>query len=204
MTHVKICGLKRVEDALVAVDAGANLVGLMFFPRSPRYIDLPTAAEIASAVRGRASAVGVFVNAPPEEMNRAARECGLDYIQLSGSEDEETVRALDVPAIDVIHMRAGLTPDDLIERVDRTAAEIVLLDTARDGVFGGTGEAFDWNRIPDLPRPVMLAGGLTPENVAEAIERVHPWGVDVSSGVERNGEKDGDRIRDFIAAAKRA
>jgi phosphoribosylanthranilate isomerase len=204
MTRVKICGLKRADDALAAVDAGADLIGLMFFPRSPRVIDLQTAVEIASAVRGRASTVGVFVNAPPEEMNRVAREVSLDYVQLSGSEDEETVRALEVPAIDVIHMGAGLVTDDLVERVDRTAAEIVLLDTAREGVFGGTGVAFDWSRVPELSRPIMLAGGLNPENVAEAIRRVRPWGVDVSSGVELNGEKSQDKIRDFVAAAKHA
>lgn len=204
MTRVKICGLKRVDDALAAVDAGADLIGLMFFPRSPRVIDLQTAAEIASAVRGKASTVGVFVNAPPEEMNRVAHICGLDYLQLSGSEGEETVRALEVRAIDVIHMRAGLTADELIERVDRTVAEIVLLDTAHEGVFGGTGVAFDWNRIPELGRPMMLAGGLNPDNVAEAIRRIRPWGVDVSSGVELDGEKSQSKIRDFVAAAKHA
>lgn len=204
MTQVKICGVKRVEDALVAVDAGADLIGLMFFPRSPRAISSEVAAEIAASVRGRARTVGVFVNATPSEMNRAARECGLDYVQLSGSEGEETVRALEVPAIDVIHMRAGLNAEALSEQVGQTAAEIVLLDTAHDGLFGGTGEAFDWDRIPELPRPVMLAGGLHPDNVAEAIRRVRPWGVDVSSGVELNGEKDHGRIRDFISAARRA
>jgi phosphoribosylanthranilate isomerase len=204
MTEIKICGLKRVEDALVAVDAGADFIGLMFFPRSPRFITPETAAEISAAVRGRARTVGVFVNADPEEMNRAARECGLDYVQLSGSEGEKTVRALEVPAIDVIHMRGGLTPEALAEQVTGSVAEIVLLDTARDGLFGGTGEAFDWDRVPELPRPVMLAGGLRPDTVAEAIRRVRPWAVDVSSGVERNGEKDQAQIRAFIAAARRA
>jgi phosphoribosylanthranilate isomerase len=204
MIHVKICGVKRVEDALVAVDAGADLIGLMFFPRSPRFIPSQVAAEIASAVRDRARTVGVFVNAVPDEMNRAARECGLDYVQLSGSEGDETVRALQVPAIDVIHMRPGLTPEALNEWIARTTAEIVLLDTAREGVFGGTGEAFDWNRVPALSKPVMLAGGLHPENVTEAIRRVRPWGVDVSSGVELNGEKDHGRIRAFVAAARQA
>ncbi len=202
MTLIKICGLKRVEDALVAVESGADLLGLMFFPLSPRAITPETAAEISSAVRGHARTVGVFVDAAPGDMNRAARECGLDFIQLSGSEGEETVRALEVPAIDVIHMREGLTPEALAERVARTSAEIVLLDTAREGLFGGTGAAFDWARVPEMARPMMLAGGLRPENVAEAIRRVRPWGVDVSSGVERNGEKDQDQIRAFIAAAR--
>lgn len=204
MTQVKICGLKRVEDALVAVEAGADLIGLMFFPRSPRFIPPETAAEISAAVRGRAKTVGVFVNADPHDMNRAARGCGLDYIQLSGSEGEETVRALDVPAIDVIHMRDGLAPDAVAEQVARSPAEIAMLDTARSGVFGGTGEAFDWDRVPALLKPVMLAGGLRPDNVTEAIRRVRPWGVDVSSGVERNGEKDQQQIRAFIAAARQA
>lgn len=204
MTQIKICGLKRVEDALVAVESGADFIGLMFFLRSQRYITPETAAEISSAVRGRAKTVGVFVNADPEEMNRAARESGLDYIQLSGSEGAETVRALEVPAIDVIHMRHGLTPESLAEQVTRTPAEIVLLDTAREGIFGGTGEAFDWDLVPELPKPVMLAGGLRPDTVVEAIRRVRPWGVDVSSGVELNGEKDQGQIRAFIAAARGA
>jgi phosphoribosylanthranilate isomerase len=144
----------------------------------------------------------VFVNASVEEMNRAVRELQLDYLQLSGDETEETIRALDAPVIDVIHMHEHLTPDALAERVSRTAARIVLLDTARADSFGGTGEAFDWNRVPSLARPVMLAGGLRPETVAAAIGRVRPWGVDVSSGVERNGEKDHEQIRAFVAAAR--
>jgi phosphoribosylanthranilate isomerase len=202
MTQVKICGLKRPEDALVAVDAGADLIGLMMYEGSPRYIPSALAARIAAAVRGRAAAVGVFVNASVEEMNRAVRELQLDYLQLSGDETEETIRALDAPVIDVIHMHEHLTPDALAERVSRTAARIVLLDTARADSFGGTGEAFDWNRVPSLARPVMLAGGLRPETVAAAIGRVRPWGVDVSSGVERNGEKDHEQIRAFVAAAR--
>lgn len=202
MTQVKICGLKRPEDALVAVDAGADLIGLMMYEGSPRYIPSALAAQIAAAVRGRAAAVGVFVNASVEEMNRAVRELQLDYLQLSGDETEETIRALDAPVIDVIHMRENLTPDAVAERVSRTAARIVLLDTARVGSFGGTGEVFDWNRVPPLARPVMLAGGLRPETVAAAIGRVRPWGVDVSSGVEHNGEKDHEQIRAFVAAAR--
>jgi phosphoribosylanthranilate isomerase len=202
MTQVKICGLKRPEDALVAVDAGADLIGLMMYEGSPRYIPSALAAQIAAAVRGRAAAVGVFVNASVEEMNRAVRELQLDYLQLSGDETEETIRALDAPVIDVIHMHEHLTPDALAERVSRTAARIVLLDTARADSFGGTGEAFDWNRVPSLARPVMLAGGLRAETVAAAIGRVRPWGVDVSSGVERNGEKDHEQIRAFVAAAR--
>jgi phosphoribosylanthranilate isomerase len=204
VTHVKICGVKRVEDALVAAEAGADFIGLMFFTRSPRRIGPETAAEIAEAVRGKAKTVGVFVNADPEEMNLAARTCRLDYVQLSGSEGPETVRALEVPAIDVIHVREDLTPEDLAERVARSPAEVVLLDTARDGIFGGTGQTFDWSRVSSLSRPIMLAGGLHPDNVADAIRTVRPWGVDVSSGVELNGEKDHGRIRAFIAAAREA
>jgi phosphoribosylanthranilate isomerase len=204
MTHIKICGVKRVEDARVAVEAGADLIGLMFFAHSHRAVTPYVAAQISMAVRGRARTVGVFVNATPEEMNRAVQECGLDYVQLSGSEGEETIAALDVPVIDVIHMHPGLGPDAVSEHVSRTSAAIVLLDTAREGVFGGTGETFDWSRVPALTRPIMLAGGLRPDNVAEAIRRVRPWGVDVSSGVELNGEKDHEQIRAFISAARGA
>jgi phosphoribosylanthranilate isomerase len=204
MTQVKICGPKRVEDALVAVDAGADLVGLMFFKGSKRAISPDTAAEIAAAIRGRAKSVGVFVNAGADDLNRLAAECGLDYVQLSGSESEETIRALNVPAIDVIHMRPEISTEDLIERAEQSPAEIILLDTARAGEFGGTGEVFDWGRVPTISKPLMLAGGLHPENVAEAVRTVRPWGVDVSSGVEVDGEKSHEQIRLFVSAVRSA
>jgi indole-3-glycerol phosphate synthase/phosphoribosylanthranilate isomerase/anthranilate synthase/indole-3-glycerol phosphate synthase/phosphoribosylanthranilate isomerase len=204
MTRVKICGIKRVEDGLVAAEAGADLLGFVFAP-SRRQIDPDTARAIALAVRARSSLelVGVFVNAKPAEMNRVAKVCGLDYLQLSGDEPDEIIAALDVPAIRAIHVRDNVTPEWLAERVEGYPAELILLDTARKGVYGGTGTTFDWRRIPSLDRSILLAGGLHPGNVEEAIRTVRPWGVDVSSGVETNGAKDPDKIRAFVQAARR-
>jgi phosphoribosylanthranilate isomerase len=204
MTHVKICGLRRVEDAAVAVEAGAHLIGLVF-AESRRQVDPQTAAEISHVARaGGAQVVGVFVNEDVERMNRLVRECGLDYIQLSGDETDEVVDALDAPAIRTVHVTPDLDPAILAERIAGSRAALVLLDTARVGTRGGTGETFDWTAIPHLEREILLAGGLHAENVGEAIRRVRPWGVDVSSGVERDGVKDRDRIREFLAAARGA
>lgn len=203
MTAVKICGLKRVDDALVAADAGADLIGLVFAP-SRRRIDEATAGEIARRVHAEtdARAVGVFVNADPAEMNRLAAACDLDYVQLSGDEDEEVVRALRPPVIQVVHVGAETLRDELDRRVNETGADLVLLDAARPGAYGGTGTTFDWSATRELGRPFLLAGGLTPENVAEAVRAVRPWGVDVSSGVEEDGEKSQDKIRRFVRSVK--
>lgn len=202
MTKVKICGLRRVEDALVAVESGASMLGFVFAP-SRRRVEPGEAREMITRVRreGAAAAVGIFVDASPDHMNEIARECGLDYIQLSGHEDNATIRALDVPAIKVLHVGPGDTPERLAARAEATEAPYLLLDTARAGSYGGTGTAFDWNRVPALPRPFLLAGGLHAGNVSEAIRMVHPWGVDVSSGVETEGGKNPGKIREFVRAA---
>lgn len=202
MTQVKICGVGRVEDALTAADAGADFLGLMFFKGSKRFVETDRAREIAEAVRGRLRLVGVFVNEEPEEMNRVARLCGLDYVQLSGDEPPAAVTGLDVPAIRAVHVRESATPEDLAERIESSPAELVLLDTGAAGLYGGSGRTFDWGLLPSLRRRVLLAGGLDPSNVGRAIERVRPWGVDVSSGVETEGRKDPNRIRDFVTRAK--
>lgn len=203
MTVVKICGIKRIEDARVAINHGADLLGFVFAPSSRR-IAPDTAREIIAAIRpdSTVKAVGVFVNADPEEMNRVARSCGLDLVQLSGDEPDGVVATLDVPAIKAIHVRDDDGPESLRERVSASSAAVVLLDTARAGHYGGTGETFEWERLPALERPVLLAGGLHPDNVARAIQTVQPWGVDVSSGVETNGEKDHGKIGNFIRAAR--
>lgn len=203
MTRVKICGLRRVEDAIAGVEAGADLLGLVF-AASRRRIDPASAVEIVREARerGEVRAVGVFVNEEPAQINRIARLCALDYVQLSGDEPDEIVEWLDVPAIQVFHVRPDTSPDELADRLRATPAELVLLDTAREGSYGGTGATFDWSRLPPLERPVLLAGGLRPDNVADAIRIVRPWGVDVSSGVERSGEKDREQILAFVARVR--
>lgn len=205
MTHVKICGLQRPQDALVAAEAGADFLGFLF-ASSRRKVDSAVVRDIVEQVRAHTSVryVGVFVNAPAEEMNRVAREARLDMVQLSGDEPETVVTQLEVPAIQVFHVGSDTDPNVLADRVRDSCAELVLLDSARAGAYGGTGEAFDWRGLPALERPVLLAGGLTPSNVAGAIAMVNPWGVDVSSGVEVQGQKDPDSIRAFIRIAKHA
>jgi phosphoribosylanthranilate isomerase len=202
MTAVKICGIKRAEDGLAAAAASADMLGFVF-AASKRQVSPEAAAEIIRRVRAehQVRAVGVFVNAPAEEMNRVARLCELDYVQLSGDEEPEIIERLEAPAIQVIRVPADAAPDRLEEQITSAPAALVLLDTARAGSYGGTGEAFPWELVPALRRPVLLAGGLHAGNVAQAIRVLHPWGVDVSSGVEINGEKDHGRIADFIRAA---
>lgn len=204
MTHVKICGVKRVEDAKAAALAGAGFLGFVFAP-SKRRITPEQAREIIGALRAEGhdvKAVGVFVDETPEEMNRIAAFCGLDYVQLSGNEPEETAEQLHVPVIRALHVRPEDTPETLRERIRAARGDILLLDTARAGQFGGTGQTFDWTLVTGLDRPFLLAGGLHDANVREAIAAVRAWGVDVSSGVETEGEKDREKIARFVAAAR--
>lgn len=207
MTAIKICGLKRVEDALVAVEAGADMLGFVFAP-SKRRVQPETAREIVAEMRKRSNSghapvkmVGVFVNASPEEITRITRECLLDYVQLSGDEPDEVMAALEYPVIKAIRVgQRGF--ESLRARINASPADVVLLDTAEAGSYGGTGRTFDWASVPALERPVMLAGGLHSGNVQSAIRALRPWGVDVSSGVETDGEKDQEKIRAFIAAVR--
>jgi len=201
MTTVKICGLRRVEDALAAAEAGADMLGFVFAP-SRRRIEPEAAREIIVAVKRRHQvlAVGVFVNASASEMNRIAELCDLDYLQLSGDEDAALVPALRRPAIKALHVGPKTSAGSLARRAAETEAAVIMLDTGSSSAYGGTGTTFDWTLVPAIGRPVLLAGGLDPENVSEAIQLVKPWGVDVSSGVETDGEKDQAKIRAFLRA----
>jgi indole-3-glycerol phosphate synthase/phosphoribosylanthranilate isomerase/anthranilate synthase/indole-3-glycerol phosphate synthase/phosphoribosylanthranilate isomerase len=203
MTQVKICGLRRVDDAMAAVEAGAQMLGLVFAP-SRRRIDPGAAHELVERVKDRSpiKVVGVFVNEDPNEINRVARLCRLDYAQLSGGESDETVGALHVPAIQVFHVGEDGINEDLAHRVERSSAELVLLDTARDGSYGGTGKAFAWTGGKRIERPFLLAGGLRTDNAEEAVRAMRPWGLDVSSGVETGGDKDPEKIKRFIARVR--
>lgn len=235
MTHVKICGCMRVEDALAAQDAGAGFVGLMFAPSSRRRLTVEQAREIVEAVGGGTNAVpllsihderdpiawfqrgadalerllvrrrpltvGVFEDQELSEVNAIAEACGLDLIQLSGSEswtdcllaNRQVVKAVDVPK--------GATGDDVIAGLEGGSAIAFVLDSSR-----GRGIAIDREIAAAVAErvPVWLAGGLTPDNVQETVERVRPWAVDVSTGVETNGVKDAEKIHAFVQAAGRA
>jgi phosphoribosylanthranilate isomerase len=201
---VKICGITNVEDARAAVEAGADAIGLIFAPGSPRLVEPTAAHEIASAVPAHVKKVGVFVNEAVETVNRLAREVPLDLVQLHGAETPEFTRLVEVPVIKAVRVRGAID----VEHLRAYKASAILLDTYVEGAHGGTGRTFDWDLARPVVRaglPVLLSGGLTPENVAEAVRRVQPWGVDVSSGVEsRPGRKDHDKVRAFIANAKGA
>lgn len=196
-TRVKICGLTREEDIDTAVAAGADALGFVLWPGSSRAIDEARLARLAARVPAFVTRVGLFVDQADDEIRRCARH--LDLVQLHGNESPDDCARLDVPWIKALRMRDGIDLHAEAARYD--AARGLLLDAYRPGVPGGTGETFDWSRIPaNLAKPVILAGGLTADNVAEAIHRVRPYAVDVSGGVEAaRGLKDPARIRAFLS-----
>jgi phosphoribosylanthranilate isomerase len=206
---VKICGLTRLEDALAALDAGADLLGFNFHPASPRYIETAACAQMVSELRKRGVKtvlVGVFVNRPAGEIAAVLDACHLDLAQLSGDEPPETLAALGRRAFKALRARdaQGLEESWRVYPM-RTSPPACLVDAYRPGLYGGTGQLADWSLAGRLARraPILLAGGLTPENVAEAIRQVRPWGVDVASGVEASpGRKDPARVLAFIRAAR--
>ncbi|MBI4307825.1 MAG: phosphoribosylanthranilate isomerase [Chloroflexi bacterium] len=211
MTKVKVCGIMQVEHALVATEAGADFIGIVFAP-SPRRVEPDAAQKLAQALWEQSprppAVVGVFVNAPVDEVNRIAALCDLTYVQLSGDETPDYWRQVQRPVIKVIHVRPGMGVDAVeraLERVDG-AGLLPMLDARSGAVYGGSGRPFDWALAHHLSRRYrfLLAGGLTPENVAAAVQRVQPWGVDVSSGVETSGVKDPVKIRAFVQAARGA
>lgn len=203
MTRVKICGLRDVERAATVVEAGADLLGFIFYPPVRRYVDPSAARAIVRALpRGQVEYVGVFVNATPDHIDEVARLVGLDRVQLAGDESVEMTRRLGWPVIRTVHVDATTERDAVIVR--GRGAALIHLDARRAGSYGGTGTTIDWHLADQIGRiaPVLLAGGLTPENVAEAIATADPWGVDVSSGVETDGEKDPRKIAAFVTAAR--
>jgi len=197
-TAVKICGITRVDDALAGARLGARALGFIFYAKSPRHVARPRAAEIIGALPPFISAVGLFVNPEAREVERVLAQVPLDLLQFHGDETPEFCARFQVPYIKAARVRTGL---DLLQYSrDYSAARGLLLDAFADGAHGGTGTVFDWSLIPgELPLPVILSGGLTPENVVEAIRRVRPWAVDVSSGVEASpGIKDPLKIAAFM------
>ncbi len=204
MTKVKICGIRTVRDALAAAQAGTDMLGFNFHPKSIRYIDGEACARVAAVVRQEypsVQLVGIFVNAAPDEVLRTLTDCGLDLAQLSGDEPPEACAVLRGKAFKAFH---GV-PSKNAERYARSAAPAFLVDSRAGGAYGGTGVLADWNAAAKLSKgyPLLLAGGLKADNVAEAIEQVNPWGVDVASGVESEpGTKDVNKIRAFIEAVR--
>lgn len=202
MTHIKICGIKTMTDALAAMDAGADFIGFNFYPKSPRYIDVDQCREIMSVMRkyGHSTYVGVFVNASADEIRATMKTCGLSLAQLHGDESVEMLKQLDGKAFKAFR---GI-PEN-VDGFARSEPPAFLIDASVKGIYGGSGVTADWSGAAELAKkyPLLLAGGLTPENVAEAIRRVKPWGVDVASGVESApGEKDASRMKAFVQAVR--
>lgn len=205
MVRVKICGLRRAEDAAAAVTAGADALGFNFWPGSRRYIEPAGAARIVAEVPPQVLTVGVFVDEQPERVLAIAEQTGIMALQLHGNESPEYVDQLgDYLKIKTIKVGPGFQPKDLSRY---PSASLFLLEGFVAGMVGGTGRTFDWS-LAEMAKDygkIILAGGLTPDNVAEAVRRVRPWGVDVASGVERKpGIKDPELIREFIQAARTA
>jgi phosphoribosylanthranilate isomerase len=209
---VKICGLMAEKEAKAAASAGADYLGLVLAP-SRRQVDAEKARQIVVQVKDTypvPEIVGVFVNRPAEEVNSIARTCSLDRVQLCGEESWDYCRDIEKPLIKVIHITTATRASDVLQEMENSRSwvleknSLILLDSLSPGAFGGTGQTFDWQLAAEISArfPVLVAGGLTPQNVGEMIRIVKPWGVDVSSGVETEGKKDILKIRNYIQAAK--
>jgi phosphoribosylanthranilate isomerase len=199
---VKICGITRPEDARAAAMAGADAIGLVFYAPSPRHVTYQQANEIIRALPPFVTTVGLFVNAEKSYIQEVMDNVAIDLLQFHGQESAPECGRYQRPYIKAIAMREG--EDPAIMAAGFPDAQGILLDSYHATQVGGTGESFDWTRVPrNLNLPIILAGGLYPDNVAEAVRQVRPYAVDVSSGVEaQKGIKDADKIAAFIAAAK--
>jgi phosphoribosylanthranilate isomerase len=202
--RVKICGVTTVEDAVAAAEAGADAVGLVLYKESPRCISVEQAQAIVRELPPFVTTVGLFVNQPTHWVRVMADRCGVDTFQFQGDETPEYCDAFGLRAIKAIRVRDAAS----LDRMREYRVRAFVLDAYREGEYGGTGQTFDWNLAVAAKAHgrIILAGGLTPENVAEAIRRVRPFAVDVSSGIEGpvKGVKDHGKIRAFIQAAKAA
>lgn len=202
MTRIKICGITRVDDLKAVAASGADALGLVFYDKSPRYVDLQQAAQLARVTPPFVSVVGLFVNPTEHEVRSVLQAVPLDALQFHGEEAPEFCQQFGRPYLKAIRVKAGV---DLLQCAARYAgAQGLLLDAFVEGTHGGTGASFDWALIPqDLPLPVILSGGLHAGNVGGAIRQVRPYAVDVSSGVEESkGIKDAAKIAAFIKEVK--
>ena len=213
--HVKICGLTNLSDARVAVEVGADLLGFNFYKPSPRFVEPEQAAYIIVALRDEFPqhefhCVGVFVNCAREETLRIQQQCQLDGLQLHGDETVDDVRVLGEAAFKALRPKSAAEVEKWLNAFAREAVSVTprfLVDSSHPSLYGGTGATGNWTIARDIAAryPILLAGGLTAENVSDAIRAVRPWGVDAASGVERApGLKDAAKVRQFVAQAKRA
>ena len=205
---VKICGIKTLEPALAAIEAGADMLGFNFYPPSSRYIEVETCAQIVAGLKAAGKPVinvGVFVNEDPQRVQEIMDVCNLDLAQLSGDETLVDLAVLNGRAFKAIRPHSLSEADEQLGIFGRSEAPALLVDAHVKGAYGGMGTTGDWMLAQHLAEqaPILLAGGLDPENVAEAVRTVNPWGVDVASGVESSpGVKDPSKISAFISAAR--
>lgn len=200
MTKVKICGLKEEEHVLCAAHAGADFIGFMFAP-SKRRISIEKAQKLGKLVPNHVKKVGVFVNPTEEKVRLTFEQVGLDYVQYHGQEDAEFIQRLGFPSIKAFSVRSF----EDVEKASKYKVDYYLFDAPGTDFAGGSGKVFDWSLLDQLSIPrekVILAGGLNAGNVQQAISQVHPFGVDVSSGVECDGVKNCERIKEFIEITK--
>jgi len=246
MTRVKICGLRQLDHALVAAEAGADYIGLVFVPGRRRRMEVEAARDIVSMIKALGSTldgsniphvVGLFADQPVAEVNQVVKSCGLDLVQLCGRESLDYCQQVEAQVIKVLHVPiytdpvrpelvegqgdawgstgsapARLAYTDLVGGLEQAVqahtkvGHLVTLDRLVDGLQGGTGQSFDWTIAAQLSQQgheFLLAGGLDPDNVAQAVVEINPWGVDVSSGVETDGVKDPDKIQEFVKNVRR-
>lgn len=197
-TRIKICGITRAEDAVCAAYLGADAIGLVFYEPSPRYVSIEQAVRIVAAVPPFVTVVALFFDARQADVEAVLEHVPVDLLQFHSEETPEFCAGFDRPYIKAVRIREGV---DVHAQADRyQGARALLLDNYQAGAAGGTGTTFDWSQVPrDIGKPVILAGGLAPENVCDAIRLVHPYAVDVSSGVEQGrGVKDSAKIAAFI------
>lgn len=202
-TRVKVCGLTRPEDAQAAARFGADAVGLIFYPPSPRGVDIEAARKVRKVLPPFVTVVGVFVDPQADFLEQAIREVTLDLVQFHGGEPPEFCQGCGRPYVKAVRVRRGVDLHQVARRY--SSARALMLDSYEPGKHGGTGKTFDWSLIPrDLELPFILAGGLTPENVAEAVAEVSPFAVDANGGVEASpGIKDHAKIEAFIREVNR-
>ena len=202
-TRVKICGITRIEDGLAAAAAGVDALGLVFYPKSSRLVDVGKAAEIAACLPAFVTTVGLFLDASESEVTEVLKRVPLDLLQFHGNENVEYCESFGRPYIKAVPMRYQIDVEAYASSFQ--SAKALLLDSHGGGRIGGSGERFDWQQIPDLQKPIILAGGLYPENVHEAIEQVQCYGLDVSSGVEAaKGIKDKQLVLHFMQQVREA
>lgn len=202
-TRVKICGITNPADAAAAVACGVDALGLNFFEGSSRFIDERQALEIIEGLPAFVTVVGLFVDSEPERVKGLISRLGLDLLQFHGSESVDYCESFDRPYMKAIAANGTAAISEAA--ASYRSAKAILLDTATAGQFGGTGERFDWATIPELGQPLVLAGGITPDNAAEAIKKVNPWALDLATGVEKSrGVKDLEKMTALMTAVAKA